>query len=324
MTPPTPEQQLAFFRGMLRLRMIEDAIVENYPREEMRCPVHLSVGQEAASVGAMAALRRTDQVVSTHRGHGHYIAKGGKLDAMLAEMFGKATGCSGGRGGSMNLTDLAAGVLLTVPIVGGSIPIGVGAALAARQRGEDHVVMVCLGDAAVEEGVFHEAANFAALRRLPVVFLCENNLYSVYTALHDRQPDRPITRLAEAHGMATAAADGNDVEASYAAVAEAAAAARAGDGPRFVLLDTYRYLEHCGPNADNHLGYRTEAEFNAWHARDPVPAYRAKLRAAGLLSAAQEREMTAAIETEIGAAFDFARRSPFPDAETAGDFAYAQ
>ena len=162
----------------------------------MRCPVHLSVGQEAAAVGACAALRPDDRIVSTHRCHGHYLAKGGDLAAMIAELHGKQTGCCGGRGGSMHLFDERAGVVASVPVVGSSIPLGVGIALNFQQRGEDKVCVAFLGDAAVEEGAFHEAANFAVVHRLPVIFLVENNLYSVYTRIEQRQPERPLAQLA--------------------------------------------------------------------------------------------------------------------------------
>src|SRR5260370_4819372 len=187
---------LRIFRTMVRIRMVEEEIAARYGQEKMRCPVHLSIGQEAVAAAVSAALRPTDQVVSTHRSHAHYLAKGGDLRAMLCELMGREPGCCSGRGGSMHLFDQAVGMLLSSPIVAASIPVGVGAALAIKQRGEDAVAIVYMGDASVEEGVFHESANFAALHRLPVVFVCENNLYSVYTALRDRQPARPITDLA--------------------------------------------------------------------------------------------------------------------------------
>ena len=170
---------LALYADMLRNRRIEEEIARRYADQEMRCPVHLSVGQEGVSAGVCLALGRKDQIVSTHRAHAHYLSKGGDLKAMLAEFHGKASGCCGGRGGSMHIFDVPAGVLLSLPIVGSGIPVATGAALAMKQRGEPHVAIAFLGDAAVEEGVFHEAANFAAVHSLPVVFVCENNLFSV-------------------------------------------------------------------------------------------------------------------------------------------------
>src|SRR5262245_35830673 len=168
---------LRLFREMLRIRLIEEEIAGRYREEKMRCPVHLSTGQEAVAVGVSVGLRRTDQIVSTHRCPAHYLAKGGDLKVMLSELMGKETGCCGGRGGSMHLFDRDAGVLLSLPIVAASIPVGVGAALAMKQRMSDDVSVIYLGDASVEEGVFHESANFAALRGLPAIFVCENNLY---------------------------------------------------------------------------------------------------------------------------------------------------
>jgi pyruvate dehydrogenase E1 component alpha subunit len=320
-----PEALLRHFREMLRIRMVEEEIAAIYPIEEqeMRCPVHLSVGQEAVAVGVSAALRRDDQVVSNHRCHAHYLAKGGDLKAMLAELYGKAAGCCGGRGGSMHLFDNDAGVLLSLPIVGASIPVGVGAALAFKQESRDNVCVIYLGDAALEEGVFHESANFAAVRELPAVFVCENNLYSVYTHLDDRQPARPLTEMGRAHGLASCHVDGNDVRAVARAAAEAIDHARRGGGPSFILADTYRWREHCGPFYDNDLGYRSEAEFEAWRERDPIARLRGRLTEDGVLGADQEAGITAALTEEIAEAFAFAKAAPLPEPDSAGGGVYA-
>ena len=183
------QTRLGLYREMLRIRLVEEAIAERYGEQEMRCPVHLSDGQEGIAAGACMALRKTDKIVSTHRSHGHYLAKQGNLKAMLCEIYGRAPGCVGGRGGSMHLLDDEAGVLACLPIVGTSVPLGVGVAYAAKKKGEDTVAAVFLGDAVMEEGVFHECANFAALHALPVVFVCENNDLSFYTSL-EVQPMR--------------------------------------------------------------------------------------------------------------------------------------
>jgi pyruvate dehydrogenase E1 component alpha subunit len=308
---------------MVRIRMVEEEIAARYGQEKMRCPVHLSIGQEAVAAAVSAALRPTDQVVSTHRSHAHYLAKGGDLRAMLCELMGREPGCCSGRGGSMHLFDQAVGMLLSSPIVAASIPVGVGAALAIKQRGEDAVAVVYMGDASVEEGVFHESANFAALHRLPVVFVCENNLYSVYTALRDRQPARPITDLARAHGLATADVDGNDAVAVYQAVTETVARARRGDGASFVQADTYRWREHCGPNYDNSLGYRSIDEFETWKKRDPIDLFGRELRALGLIDDERQGAMRKAITSEIETAFAFAEAAPFPAVETIRKHIYA-
>ena len=310
-------------RDMLRIRMVEESIAERYAEQEMRCPVHLSIGQEAAAVGVCHALKHTDRVFSTHRCHAHYLAMDGNLNAMLAEIYGKAAGCIGGRGGSMHLTDPAKGMIASVPIVASSIPLAVGTALADQIDGNDNVSVAFFGDASVEEGVFHESANFASLRKLPVLFVCENNLYSVYTALKDRQPPRPITELARAHAMSFASADGNNVAAVFEAAQEAVARARQGNGPSFLLFDTYRWREHCGPGFDNNIGYRTEAEYETWRLRCPLEASRAKLQAEGKLTPADEASLAAKIKQEIDAAFEFAKAAPLPQPSQAADHVYA-
>jgi len=322
MPTPKPDLRRSLYAGMLRVRMVEEAIAARYSEQEIRCPVHLSIGQEAAAVGACAALEGADVAVSTHRCHAHYLAKGGDLNMMMAEIYGKVTGCCGGRGGSMNLFDNDAGFMASIPIVGSSIPLGVGMGLAIKQQRSKAVSVVFLGDAAVEEGVFHESANFAAVKKLPVVFVCENNLFSVYTNLTDRQPDRPLTELAKAHAMPARQGDGNDVEGVLNLISKACDTARDGGGPSFIVLDTYRWLEHCGPGYDNDLGYRTENEFQQWKDRCPVTGYRDKLGADGLWSSEDDKKLRAKISAEIEAAFEFAKQSPFPDAETVSDHVY--
>lgn len=317
-----PDLKRSLYAGMLRVRLVEEAIAARYSEQEMRCPVHLSIGQEAAAVGTCSALKADDVAVSTHRCHAHYLAKGGDLNVMMAEIYGKASGCCGGRGGSMNLFDNAAGFMASIPIVGSSIPLGVGMGLAIQQQGRKAVSVVFLGDAALEEGVFHESANFAMTRKLPVVFVCENNLFSVYTPLDDRQPDRPLSDLAKAHAMPAVQADGNNVETVREMVSEACDTARDGGGPTFLVLDTYRWLEHCGPNYDNDIGYRTEDEFRQWKDLCPVDGYREKLEAGGLWTAGDEETLRAELSSEIEAAFEFAKTSPFPDAKTVSDHVY--
>lgn len=298
------------YRAMLRIRLVEERIADEYSGQEMRCPVHLSIGQEAAAVGVCSALRSSDLAVSGHRAHAHYLAKGGALEPMIAEMYGKATGVCQGRGGSMHLVDLKAGFLASTPIVGSTTPIGVGAAFAAQRRGEDRVVSVFIGEAATEEGVFHESVNFAAVHSLPVVFACENNLYSVYTPMGPRQPaTRTVRELAGGHGIKTLAGDGNDVLEARRLGDEAVALARSGSGPVFIELATYRWREHCGPNYDNDVGYRTPEEAEAWMAEDPIRRSRDALKRERIDLDGLTREIGA----EINAAFDFARSSPWPD-----------
>ena len=260
----------SLYRAMLRIRRVEEAIAERYAAQEMRCPVHLSIGQEAVAVGVCAALTRQDGVFSGHRAHAHYLAKGANLKAMLAEIYGKAEGCCKGVGGSMHMIDLAAGFLGAVPIVGATVPLAVGAAWAARLRGEDKVIVAFFGDGTFEEGAIFESINFAVLHRLPVLFVCENNLYACYTRLSTRQADRSIHGVAAACGCKTMLVDGNDALAVFDAASRAVADLRAGSHPVFLECSTYRLREHCGPNMDDDLGYRPAAEVAEWKAACPV------------------------------------------------------
>ncbi len=317
------DELITLYRAMLRIRMIEEALADRYAEQQMRCPMHLCIGQEAIAGGVCAALAPDDVVFSNHRAHGHYLAKGGDLKAMIAELYGRSTGCCGGRGGSMHLIDLHAGFMGATPIVGGTVPLAVGAAWAARLKGEDKTGVAFFGDGCFEEGVIHESMNFAALYRLPVLFVCENNNFSVYTPLKERQPARPIHVVAQAHGWGAWHSDGNDVEAVVAIAREAVHRARAGEGPQFLELDTYRWREHCGPNFDDELNYRSEAEIAAGKAGDPVARARTKLLQEGRASQDQLDKMTQEITAEISAAFEFALSSPIPTSRDGAGKVYA-
>lgn len=302
------------YESVLRIRMVEEKIAALYPEQEMRCPVHFSIGQEAVAAGVCEALEKDDYVLSSHRSHGHYLAKGGNLNAMLAELYGKATGCTGGRGGSMHLIDLSAGFLGATPIVASTIPIAVGAAFAIMMRREKRVAVAFFGDGAVEEGVCHESINFAVLKKLPVVFVCENNLYSVYSPLSVRQPEsRKIYLQVQGHGIESFTLDGNDVGEVYEHAMRAAEKARSGRGPTFLEFSTYRWLEHCGPFYDNDLGYRTEEEFLKWKKTCPVKRIEERLKAEGVLANKDFERVKIKLEKEISEAVNFAKSSPFPD-----------
>jgi len=308
------DQRLELLRGMLLIRTVEETIAERYQDQEMRCPTHLSSGQEAVAVGVCSALEREDQAFSGHRAHAHYLAKGGNLGAMLAEIHGKATGCSKGKGGSMHLVDRAAGFVGSTAIVGGTIPLAVGAALSSTLLERGQVTCAFFGDAAVEEGVFYESVNFAVVRRLPVMFVCENNLYSVYSPLRVRQPpERSIAQMVSSFGLPVLAGDGNDVEDVYRKALAGRRHAVERGGPVFLEFSTYRWREHCGPNYDNDLGYRTPEEFDEWRARDPVAAYKQQLAAEGHLDASAYDAMVEQSHEEVAEAFSFARRSPLSD-----------
>jgi len=309
---------------MLRIRLVEERIAELYPEQQMRCPVHLSVGQEAVAVGVCAALEPDDYALSTHRSHAHYLAKGGDLKAMLGELYGRVTGCCHGKGGSMHLIDRSVGFLGAVPIVGSTIPIGVGAAFGTLLRKERRVTIVFLGDGATEEGVFHEAVNFAVLKRLPVVFVCENNFFSVYSSLDVRQPPtREIYELARGYGLDSRQGDGNDVEAIRDLTKAAVDKARTGGGPAFLEFKTYRWREHCGPHYDNHVGYRSEQEFEEWKARCPVARLKQRLLQRGLVTQQDLDGIEVALTDEIEAAVAFAKASPFPEPQLLRAHLYA-
>jgi TPP-dependent pyruvate/acetoin dehydrogenase alpha subunit len=303
----------SMLQGIMRIRLVEERIKELYAEQEMRCPTHFSIGQEAVAVGVCTHLRRDESITSAHRSHAHYLAKGGNLKAMLAELYGKATGCAAGKGGSMHLIDLQAGFLGAVPIVGSTIAIGAGAALGSVLQGDPGLTVIFFGDGATEAGVFHESLNFAAVHKLPVVMVCENNLYSVLTPLEWRHPEkREICQLAQGHGVLTRQGDGNDVDVVYDLAGEAIQYARSGKGPAFLEFKTYRWLEHCGPNGDLHLGYRSQEEFDAWVARDPLKLYADRLRQRGLVTDEEIAGMSRAIAIEIDEAVAFAKASPFP------------
>ncbi|MBI3884167.1 MAG: thiamine pyrophosphate-dependent dehydrogenase E1 component subunit alpha [Opitutae bacterium] len=325
--PPTVATALSvrLLESMVRIRFVEEAIARHYAGQQMRCPVHLSIGQEAAAAGVCAALRADDLAMSGHRSHAHYLAKGGDLPAMIAELYGKATGCCQGRGGSMHLVDLAAGFVGAVPIVGSTIPIATGLAFADRQLKRDRVTVAFLGEAATEEGVFHESANFASLHALPLVFVCENNLYSVYSPMHVRQPaHREVWQLAAGHGIAAHQGDGNDPLAVHELMHAAVAHARAGRGPVFLELKTYRWREHCGPGFDNHIGYRTEAEYLAWRERDPIARFEHRLQQSGEFDELRHAQFKDAVEAEIAAAFAAAQLAPFPAGTSLLHHVYAE
>lgn len=307
---------LDLYREVLRIRLIEEAIAERYREQKMRCPVHLSIGQEAVAVGVCKAALHSDYLISNHRAHAHYLAKGGSLKAMIAEIYGKKDGCCGGRGGSMHLVDRSVGMLGSTPIVGGSLPVALGLAFATQLKKENHVTIVFFGEGSTEEGVFGECLNFAALRKLPVLFVCENNLYSVYSPLNVRQPsERDRVAIARAHGIQSQVGNGNDVEEVYQMGKEAIDSIREGKGPIFLEFDTYRHREHCGPFYDNHIGYRTEEEFQTWEKKCPLKHPR--------FSQHETEVIRSEILLEIKEAFEFAEKSPFPQFDPEKESPYA-
>ena len=292
---------------MLRIRLVEESIANKYSEQKMRCPTHLSIGQEAIAVGVCANLTSQDQVLSTHRAHAHYLAKGGCLNSMMAEIYGKVSGCSKGMGGSMHLIDTSVGFMGSTAIVANTIPVAVGLALEKKLTRKKSIACVFFGDGATEEGAFYESVNFAIIHSLPILFICENNLYSVYSGLEVRQPvDRKIYKMVRAMGISAQHGNGNDVEEVARKVKHAKTMILKSGGPQFLEFDTYRWREHCGPNFDNNIGYREESEFLKWKKKDPLKNF---------YSENSQKYIDRKIDTisqEIDDAHQFADDSKFP------------
>jgi TPP-dependent pyruvate/acetoin dehydrogenase alpha subunit len=295
------------YRALYRIRRLEEEVARVYPTDRIKSPVHLSIGQEAVSVAVCEALRPHDVVFGTYRGHALYLARGGDLRQMVAELYGKATGCTKGKGGSMHLIAPEQGVMGTSAVVGTTIANAVGYAYALRYRRQDAVVASFFGDGATEEGVFGESLNFAVLKRLPVLFVCENNGYAIHTPQARRQGTSAICERARAYGLPAELLGGNDVHLLCDRAREVVARVRAGEGPWFLEVLTYRWREHVGPGDDYHLGYRTPAEAAPWIAGDPVR------RLGEMLEPSARRRIEEEVEEEIAEAFAFAEASPFPE-----------
>lgn len=305
---------LKFYRTMVTIRKAEERIAVVYrPEQQIRFPTHLCVGQEAIATGVCAALRSDDLALGYYRSHGYFLAKGGNLKKMMAELYGKATGTSHGKGGSMLLSDPSIGLLGSSAIVGGGIPIATGVALGIKLQNQDRVAVSFFGDAAIEEGVFHESMNFASLKKLPVIFVCENNFYAVRSHIRSRQPHETIYKRAEAYAMPGVRVDGNDVRAVFQATEEAVERARNGGGPTLIEALTYRWLEHVGPEEDK--DYRPQEEKEHWkNQKCPVDNFKKILLKEGILSVEQNATIEKEVDREIEDAIRFAKESPFPDA----------
>jgi pyruvate dehydrogenase E1 component alpha subunit len=312
------------YTEMLRIRLVEEALASLYPQQEIRSPLHLYVGQEAIAVGVCLTLTPTDYVFGTYRGHGIYLAVGGDLGAMMAELYGREGGCARGRGGSMHLTAPERGLLGCSAIVGGTIPLAVGAALAAKLSNSGAVAAAFFGDGAIDEGVFYESINFAALKRLPVIFVCENNGYATHSAQRARQPLDNIFRRAEVWGFPGVRVDGNDVIAVYGAAYEASLRARRGEGPTLLECRTYRWRGHVGPSGDIDLGYRNEDELIAWQQRCPIEHLKALLVERAILTRSDLNRIEGSIRQHLETSLRFGKLSPVPSVETLADGVYAE
>lgn len=309
--PAVAADQLPLLREMLRIRRFEERCVELYSATRIRGFLHLCIGEEAVAVGVNAVLDVDDAVVATYREHGNALARGVPMGAVLAEMFGKVTGCSRGRGGSMHLFDAGTRFYGGNAIVAGGLPLAVGLALADRMRGLDRVTACFFGDGAVAEGEFHESLNLAALWRLPVLFCCENNRYAMGTAIERSHANVNVALRAASYGMPAWSVDGMDVDAVRGAAGHAVDAIRAGSGPYFLELQTYRFRAHSMYDPER---YREKSEVEVWKGRDPVAHTADALRAQGLLDDSAWSAMEQEIDAEIAAAERAAEASPFEDA----------
>jgi len=303
------------YRSMLRLQKVELRVAELYHQDEMKTPVHLCLGQEAIAAGVCLNLTKDDRVFSNHRGHGHYLAKGGDLKAMIAELYNRETGCSRGRGGSMHLIDTSVGVLGTSSIVGGCIPIATGAALSSVIQKDNRVSVAFFGDAAIEEGVIYESINFAMLKTLPIIYVCENNFYSVFSHLSKRQPADEIYRRFEGFAIPSYRVDGNNVIEVYTVARKAIDNARRGGGPSFIECRTYRTRDHHGPGSGVEVGYRTQQEVDEWAARGPVESFQQFMLEQNIVTTGEVEKLAGAIDREVDGAFKFAQDSPLPDGD---------
>jgi pyruvate dehydrogenase E1 component alpha subunit len=304
----TPADLERLYRSLFLIRHAEEEIARIYPSDKIKSPVHLSLGQEAVSVGVCDVLRPDDVVSPTYRSHAAFMAMGGDLRAMFAELYGKATGVADGKGGSMHLIDMSHHVLGASAVVGTTIPLACGYALAIQRRREDRVVVSFFGDGATEEGAFHESLNFAALHRLPVLFVCENNGFAIHTPISRRWATDKLCERVETYGIPAVRLAEDDVLALRAQAAKRVGSLRAGAGPAFIECVTYRWREHVGPGEDYEAGYRSRSELERSQKNDQVT------RIGSMLDQSTRAAVERAVRAEVAAAIDFAERSPFPGA----------
>ena len=314
-TDPTTDQLLSLYRVMLLIRRSEEQLAKSYAAGLIHGACHTYVGEEAVATGVCAHLRPSDMVFSTHRGHGHALAKGVTPGALIAELFGRETGVSRGRGGSMHLFSPEVGMMGTSGIVGPCILQAAGAAYAFKLKGLDNVGVAFFGDGASNNGAFHEGLNMAAAWDLPAVFVCENNLYATEIAYKSVARNPEVATKAASYGMPGVAVDGNDVLAVYQAAGEAVERARAGKGPTLIECKTYRTRAHAEGMRD--AGYRTPEEIESWKKRDPITMFRQKLLADEEAGEAQLQAIEAAVQSSVVEAAQFAQQSPYPEGATA-------
>jgi TPP-dependent pyruvate/acetoin dehydrogenase alpha subunit len=316
---PSAEQHMAWYRRMLEIRLFEEKVQELFMGGLIEGTTHLCQGQEAVSVGAIAALGDDDYVTMTYRGHGHALARGVSMEACFAELMGRATGCCKGVGGSMHFTDVDKGLLGAFAIVGAGLPVALGAAYSAKLRGSGQVAMTFCGDGATNIGTFHESLNMAAAWKVGIVFIVENNLYGEYTPVRESTPIDDLADRAKAHGMPGVIVDGQDIDTVHAAAGEAVARARAGDGPSLLEMKTYRYRGHSRTDPAK---YRPEGELERWQKRDPITILGARMAEEGALSEAAAGALREEIQQLVDDTADRAKQAPVPTMEEVRSYVY--
>ena len=295
------------FMSLYRIRRLEEEIVRIYPTDKIKSPTHLSIGQEAVSVGVCEALDEQDAVFGSYRSHALYLAKGGDMNSMMAELYGKLTGISKGKGGSMHLADVSKGIICSSAVVATTIPTAIGYAYAFKYQGKNSIVASFFGDGATEEGVFYESLNFAALKKLPVIFICENNSYAIHAHQSSRQAKSNICERVASFNIPAIKIQGNDVLEIYDTVRKIREKMRKSESvPHFIECETYRWKEHVGPNEDYELGYRTKDELKPWMDKDQVD------KIGMIINQQKRKELEQTVEQEIQEAIDFAEKSDFP------------
>jgi TPP-dependent pyruvate/acetoin dehydrogenase alpha subunit len=314
---------IELYRSMLRIRLAEQKITEVYPSDKIQSPIHLSVGQEAIAAGVCRALAPSDHVHGTYRGHAFYLAKGGDMKRMFAELYGKDDGCARGKGGSMHLVDPDAGLMSCSAVVASTIPVATGDAFASSMQGRKRVVVSVFGDGAIDEGVFYESVNFAVLKKLPIIYVIENNWYAIHSKLPERRAQTELWRVCEGLGLVGQKFDGNHAGIVYDATADAVKAIRKGAGPRLLEFTAYRWHEHVGPGVDFHENYRRKNEQALAQKNDPLKLAKLDLKKRFKVTDENFALWEAETKREVEEAVDFAERSPFPAVERLFEDVYA-
>tara|TARA_A100001011_G_scaffold398901_2_gene505095 strand:+ start:607 stop:1572 length:966 start_codon:yes stop_codon:yes gene_type:complete len=304
------------------IRLVEEEIARRYKKEKMRCPVHLSIGQESCAVGVCSNLKNEDIVFSNHRSHAHYLAKGGNVQKMIDEIHGNENGCIGGRGGSMHLQDISKNFFASIPIVSSSVGLATGTAFAQMRRKKNSITCVFTGDATMDEGIVHESLNFSSIFNLPILYVCENNYYSIFTHVRDRQTSSDFTRFARSHKIKSARVNGNKLDHVMKATEKAIKYIKKNKKPFFLQLDTYRFLQHCGPSSDDNLNYRDKKELNYWFNLDPIKYYEKLLVQKKILTLKDLRNNKFQMKKVIKKIFDKSENTKLPNPNLASKYVY--